>query len=112
MTRRERLEAVIEGNITEELVESCREELKKLTDGKEPTARQLENMEYEGAIEKFLKEKGEPTIVAEIHKECAPELERQRVTSICTNLVNAGRLKKEKIKIKGKGERVAYSLNE
>lgn len=115
MTRRERLEMVIRGEITEELVEECKRELEKLNaqgakalaKSKE-SANYRENKAYEERVCEFLRDVGKPVQIAEILTEVAPTLTRQRMTAICTNLVREGRIGVEDVKVKGKGTRKAY----
>lgn len=115
MTRRERLEAVINGEITEELIEECKLELEKLdargavalAKSKE-TEQYRENKVYEGRVCEFLMGLEEPVQVGEILTNVAPELTRQRMTAICTNLVREGRIRAVEVKVKGKGKRRAY----
>ena len=115
MTRRERLEMVIRGEITPELIEECKEELKKLDErgaaalAKSKESEQYkENKVYGERVYEFLKELNEPVQVGEILAEVAPGLTRQRMTAICTNLVREGRIRAVDIKVKGKGKRRAY----
>lgn len=114
MTRRERLEAVVNGRITEELINECWEELKKLD---ERSARALERSK-ESEKHKEAKELGEkiykvlgaePLQADEIREALGVEgLTRQRVTAVCTNLVREGRANAVELKIKGKGKRKGY----
>ena len=113
MTRRQRLEAVINGEITEELIESCKEELKKLdAEGakalakSKETSRYKENKELEEKIVEVLT--SEPIQVEELMEKLGIELTRQRLTAICTNLVREGRIYVVDVKVKGKGKRRAY----
>lgn len=115
MTKRERLEAVIRGEITEELVESCREELKKLDERSatalaksKESARYKENKEYEERICGVVGE--EPLQIDEIGEKLgvAGKVTRQRLTAVCTNLVREGRIGVVDLKVKGKGTRKGY----
>jgi len=113
MTRRERLEAVINGEITEELIADCKAELEKLNEHKDKVLARAkesvnykENKVYEERICEVLGE--EPKLIDEIRSMVAPELTRQRMTAICTNLVREGRIYAVDIKVKGKGKRRAY----
>lgn len=113
MTRRQRLEAVINGEITEELIEECREELKKLDaasakalERSRSTDHYNENKELEEKVFQLLTE--EPIQIDELKEKLGVELTRQRLTAICTNLIKAERIKSTDIKVKGKGKRKAY----
>lgn len=113
MTRRERLEAIINGEITEELIEECKVELEKLNERSaaalaksKTTDNYRENKIYEEKICEILGE--EPVQIDTIRTVVAPELSRQRMTAICTNLVREGRIRAVEVKVKGKGKRRAY----
>lgn len=110
MTRRQRLEAVINGEITDELVESCREELEKLNAqgaGAELTENQRKNAEIGEVILHILAD-GSHLQIEAIMAELQTSMSRQKITSICTNLIREGRLKSEDVKVSGKGKRKAY----
>lgn len=118
MTRRERLEAVIRGEISEELIESCREELAKLderaaraSEEAKTTANYVENKEYEERICAALREMSEPVQVDELGELVSSTLSRQRLTAICTNLIRDGRIKSCDVKVKNKGKRKAYYID-
>ena len=113
MTRRERLEAIINGNITPELIDECREELAKLNERSaqvlaksKETTQYKENKEYEERICEILGE--EPMQIGEIGEWLDADISRQRLTAICTNLVREGRISVIDVKVKGKGTRRAY----
>jgi len=113
MTRRQRLEAVINGEITEELIAECKEELKKLDvasakalEKARSTDHYNENKVLEEKIVEVLTE--EPIQVEDLMEKLGVELTRQRLTAICTNLIKAGRINSTDVKVKGKGKRKAY----
>ena len=110
MTRRERLEMVIRGEITEELINDCKRELEKLNahsaavnEKAKTTKNYVENKEFEKLILEVLTE--EPKTIEEIGKLTGIDVSRQRLTAICTNLVKSDDIKACDIKIKGKGFR-------
>ena len=109
MTRRQRLEAVINGEITEELIESCKAELAKLNVEKEPTPNQIENERIGELILELLSD-GSHKQIDLLMAELQVEMSRQRVSSICTELIRQGRLKSEDVKVSGKGKRKAYYI--
>ena len=111
MTRRQRLEAVVEGNITPELIESCREELKKLDAEKVPTQNQVENEKIGELILEILGD-GSHLQIEAIMAELQVGLSRQKVSAICTNLIREGRLKSEDVSVSGKGKRKAYYIED
>lgn len=114
MTRRERLEAIISGNITEELIEECKEELKKLDERgaaalakSKETDNYKENKIYEEKIYEILND--EPIQIDELAKLINWPYTRQRLTAICTNLIRDGRIGSVDVKVKNKGKRKAYT---
>lgn len=113
MTRRQRLEAVIAGNITEELIEDCKLELEKLNERSaranedaKMSANYVENKRYEELIVEALTEK--PIQIDELAERIGSTLTRQRLTAICTNLIREGRIQSCDVKVKNKGKRKAY----
>ena len=109
MTRRQRLEAVINGEITEELIESCKEELAKLDVEKVPTQNQVENEKIGELILQILSD-GSHKQIELIMAELDVQMSRQKVSAICTNLIREGRLKSEDVSVSGKGKRKAYYI--
>jgi len=115
MTRRQRLEAVINGEITEELIEECKAELAKLDERSaraneeaKTSANYVENKRYEELIIGALTE--EPIQIDELAERIGSTLTRQRLTAICTNLIREGRICSCDIKVKNKGKRKAYYM--
>ena len=112
MTRRERLELVIKGEINEELIEECKRELEKL-DAHRTHAREnanvQENKEFEERICAALREASEPVQVDELAELIGATFSRQRLTAICTNLIREGRIHSCDVKTK-KGKRKAYYI--
>ena len=115
MTRRQRLEAVINGEITEELIAECKRELAKLDEAgakalerARSTDHYSENKELEEKIVEVLT--NEPMQVEELMEKLGVELTRQRLTAICTNLVRDERIYVVDVKVKGKGKRKAYHV--
>lgn len=113
MTRKQRLEMVVAGIITPELVADCQRELDKLNERgalakNELTPSQEENERVGKQIVDLVESAGRPLQVEEIRERIAPEWTRQRVTAVCTNLVREKRIKAIEIKVSGKGKRRAY----
>ena len=112
MTRRERLEMVIRGEINEELIADCRKELEKL-DAHRTHAREnanvQENKEFEERIYAALREVSEPVQVDELADIIGAMFSRQRLTAICTNLILEGRIRSVDVKTK-KGNRKGYYI--
>lgn len=115
MTRRQRLEAVIRGEITEELIEDCKLELEKLNERSaraneeaKTGANYAENKRYEELIVEALSER--PIQIDELGELIGSTLTRQRLTAICTNLIREGRIRSCDVKVKNKGKRKAYYM--
>ena len=113
MTRRERLEAVINNEITEELIEECKKELEKLDNRSaaalaktKESAHYKENKDYEAQICAILTD--EPLQIEEIKEKLNLNVTRQRLTGICTNLIKDGKAATVELKVKGKGKRKGY----
>ena len=112
MTRRERLEMVIAGIITDELIEDCRKELEKL-DAHRTHAREnangRENREMEKKIVDVLTRVEGPVQIDELAELVGSTFARQRLTAICTNLIREGRIRSVDVKTK-KGKRKGYYI--
>lgn len=110
MTRRERLEMVIKGEINEELIADCKRELEKLdvhrTHARE-NANGQENREMEEKIVEVLARVEGPVQVDELAELVGSTFARQRLTAICTNLIREGRIRSVDVKTK-KGKRKGY----
>ena len=112
MTRRERLELVIRGEINEELIEDCKRELEKLNahrDHAKENANYNENKEVEEKIVEVLARIEGPVQVDELAELVQCTFARQRLTAICTNLIREGRIKSIDVKTK-KGKRKGYYI--
>ena len=112
MTRRERLEMIIRGEINDELIEECKRELEKLdahrTHARE-NANAQENKEYEERICAALRGMSEPVQIDELAELVGCTFARQRLTAICTNLIREGRIYSCDVKTK-KGKRKGYYI--
>ena len=112
MTRRERLELVIKGEINAELIEDCKRELEKLNahrDHAKENANYNENKEVEEKIVEVLMRVEGPVQVDELAELVGCTFARQRLTAICTNLIREGRIKSCDVKTK-KGKRKGYYI--
>ena len=112
MTRRERLELVIKGEINEELIEDCKRELEKLNahrDHAKENANYNENKEVEEKIVEVLMRIEGPVQVDELAELVGCTFARQRLTAICTNLIREGRIRSVDVKTK-KGKRKGYYI--
>ena len=113
MTRRQRLEAVINGEITDELVADCKEELRKMDEYSQKikereTPQQKENAEIGQKVLEVVK--NEELQIEEIKERIGVDITRQRLTAICTNLIRDGKLQSKDVKVKNKGKRKAYYI--
>ena len=112
MTRRERLEMVIRGEINDELIADCKRELEKLdvhrTHARE-NANGQENREMEEKIVEVLARVEGPVQVDELAELIGCTFARQRLTAICTNLIREGRIRSCDVKTK-KGKRKGYYI--
>lgn len=112
MTRRERLEMIIRGEINEELIADCRKELEKL-DVHRTHAREnpnvQENREFEEKIVDVLARVDGPVQIDELAELTECRFARQRLTAICTNLIREGKIKSCDVKTK-KGKRKGYYI--
>ena len=112
MTRRERLELVIRGEINEELIEDCKRELEKLNahrDHAKENQNYNENKEVEEKIVEVLGKVEGPVQVDELAELIGCTFARQRLTAICTNLIREGRIRSVDVKTK-KGKRKGYYI--
>ena len=112
MTRRERLELVIKGEINEELIEDCKRELEKLNahrDHAKENANYNENKEVEEKIVGVLTRVEGPVQIDELAELVGCTFARQRLTAICTNLIREGRIRSVDVKTK-KGKRKGYYI--
>ena len=110
MTRRERLEMVIRGELSEELVADCKRELEKLDQELmrlKETDHHNENREVENKIIEVLESADNPLQVGELADAIGCTFARQRLTAICTNLIREGRIKSVDVKTKN-GKRKGY----
>lgn len=112
MTKRERLEMVIRGEINEELIADCKRELEKLDVHRvhaRENANGQENREMEEKIVDVLARVEGPVQVDELAELVGCTFARQRLTAICTNLIREGRIYSCDVKTK-KGKRKAYYI--
>ena len=112
MTRRERLELVIKGEINEELIEDCKRELEKLNahrDHAKENQNYSENKKTEEKIVEVLARVEGPVQIDELAELIGCTFARQRLTAICTNLIREGRIYSCDVKTK-KGKRKGYYI--
>ena len=112
MTNREFFNAIISANVSDELTAHATAELEKLDKrnaqrSSKPSKTQLENEPIKAHLLEILAVK--PMTASEIH-EADASLSTQKISSLCRQLVEAGKLAVEDVKIPKKGKQKQYSL--
>lgn len=112
MTNREFFNAVIKANVNDELTNHAAAELEKLDKrnaqrSSKPSKTQLENEPIKAHLLEILAIK--PMTASEIH-EADASLSTQKISSLCRQLVEAGKLAVEDVKIPKKGKQKQYHL--
>lgn len=112
MTNREFFNAIIKASVNDELTKHATAELKKLDArnakrSSKPSKTQLENEPIKAHLLEILAVK--PMTASEIH-EVDADLSTNKISSLCRQLVEAGKLAVEEVKIPKKGKRKQYSL--
>ena len=112
MTNRELYNAIINNNITADVVAKAREEIAKLdarnlAKAEKPNKKQTENEPIAKAIVEYLTDKGE---VLGTDIAAALNLTTNKLNGVAGNLWKEGVLVKGKAKVKGKGEMTTYAL--
>jgi len=115
MTRREMFEAIVAGNVTDEVIEMAHAEIEKLNArnakrASQPSKKAIENAPVKDAIADFLGGVEEPTVASGIAT--ALEISVQKASALCRQMVAEGRLAVTDVKVKGKGTQKAYSVAE
>ena len=112
MTNREFFNAIINADVSEELTAHATAELEKLdarnkARSSKPSKIQLENEPIKAHLLEILAVK--PMTASEIH-EVDADLSTQKISSLCRQLVEAGKLAVEDVKIPKKGKQKQYHL--
>lgn len=112
MTNREFFNAIINANVNDELTSHATAELEKLDKrnaqrSSKPSKTQLENEPIKAHLLEILAVK--PMTASEIH-EADASLSTQKISSLCRQLVEAGKLAVEDVKIPKKGKQKQYHL--
>lgn len=111
MTQRDFLTEVINGNLTDEVLDFAAEWKRKIEEKnakrrEQPSKTQLENAELEGKIRDFLFTTDDPLTTSEIAAQF--DLSTQKIAPRMAAIVAAGEAKETTIKVEGKGKRKAY----
>lgn len=120
MTKRELYMAVVNGEITDEVVEGFKAEIEKIDRTNEErkakvTPRQEENTAIKWDIRRLFERTGQPHFIEEIVegvKGDFPKVTRQRCSALCNQLIEEGVLNVEDVRVKNKGKRKLYTLKE
>ena len=113
MTKREMMEMVIAGNITDEVIKFAESEIVKM-DAKNEKRRATvskkaqENEPIKVAIADFLKGCDEPITASAIGAEVGISV--QKASALCRQMVEGGTLTAVEVKVKGKGKQKGYSV--
>lgn len=112
MTNREFFNAIINANVSDELTAHATAELKKLDKrnaqrSSKPSKTQLENEPIKAHLLEILAVK--PMTASEIH-EVDGNLSTQKISSLCRQLVDAGKLTVEEVKVPKKGKQKQYTI--
>lgn len=112
MTNREFFNAIINANVSDELTAHATAELEKLDKrnaqrSSKPSKTQLENEPIKAHLLEILAVK--PMTASEIH-EVDENLSTQKISSLCRQLVDAGKLTVEEVKVPKKGQQKQYTI--
>ena len=112
MTNREFFNAVIKASVSDELTKHAAAELEKLDKrnaqrSSKPSKTQLENEPIKAHLLEILAVK--PMTASEIH-EVDAGLSTQKISSLCRQLVDAGKLTVEEVKVPKKGKQKQYTI--
>lgn len=118
MTKRELYTAVVEGRITDEVIEGFKAEIEKIDKVNEErkakvTPRQEENQMVKIEIKQYFMRTSQPHFIEEVTEEIKkylPEFTRQRCSALCNQLIEEGILNVEDVRVKNKGKRKLYTL--
>ena len=113
MTKREMFEAIINGNVNDEVIEMAHKEIVKM-DEKNAKRRNgvskkaQENEPIKHHIADLLRAYDEPVTASVIAEKV--EISTQKASALCRQMVADGRLESVDVKVKGKGKQKGYSL--
>ena len=112
MTNREFFNAIIKANVNNEVTAHAIDELEKLDArnakrSSKPSKTQLANEPIKAHLLEILAVK--PMTASEIH-EVDADLSTQKISSLCRQLVEAGKLAVEEVKIPKKGKQKQYTI--
>lgn len=114
MTSREFYNAIIDGTITEQVVNYAKEQIKKLDEKNErrrttTSKNQQENIELCKKIMQTL-EKGKYYLASEVVAAVDDLKSTQKASALLAMLVEEGKIIKEDVKVKGAGKKKGYCI--
>ena len=112
MTRREMFEAIVNGNITEEVVEMAKSEIVKMNErnakrASTPSKTAVANEPIKASILEFLADR-EAHLAKEVGE--ALGITTSKASALCGQLVKEEKVTASEIKVAKVGKRVAYTL--
>ena len=113
MTQREFFNAVINGNITDEVKDTAKGALEKLDErnakrAAKPSKTAIENQPIKEAIVSKLTESGKAMLSPEVA--VAVGITTAKASALLTQLVNDGKVVKVEVKVPKKGKMMSYSI--
>ena len=113
MTNREFYVAVINGQLTEEVTEHAKNNLKKLDErnakhSSKPSKTAIENEPIKIKIVEFITQRNEFCVVSAIAE--ALKISTQKTSALCRQLVTDNKLIEKDVKIPKQGKRKAYGI--
>lgn len=113
MTNREFYNAIINGTMNEEVQDFAKEAIQKMDERNEkrsskPSKTSIENAPIKEKIIEFISNHNEFCIASTIAE--ALEVSTQKISSLCRQLVNDGKLIEQEVKIPKQGKRKAYNI--
>ena len=112
MTNREFFNAIVNGELNDEVIEKAKAEIVKLDErnakrASKPSKKAIENEPIKESIANHLVD-GEKHLASEIAKSL--DLSVSKVSALCRQMVADGVLTVEDVKVKGKGMQKSYSI--
>lgn len=112
MTNREFLNAIINGEVTDEVVTMAKKEIEKLDarNEKRRTTMTKEQVANEGVKAQIVEFIGDKTAVVASEIAQGVGVSTQKVSALCKQLVDEGKLTVADVKVKGKGSVKGYAV--
>lgn len=112
MIKREFFNAIINGEITKEVIDMAKEEIEKLDarNEKRRTTMTKEQVANEGVKAQIVEFIGDRTAVVASEIAQGVDVSTQKVSALCKQLVDEGKLTVADVKVKGKGSVKGYTI--